>query len=200
MQKRSSSVHYLLVNLLKQVSLDPLKVPSHKKNNHCFTRNRSFNLCYYAFVFRCVALAINTVVILECGDSNSKSLVVSGRCLTLSYDHCEGQGTGFFRRQSCWHGTWCWIFPALSWPHANGHFVWGYVEGRVYDPPRAENLQDLRQRIVEAFDAIPRCMIMSAMQDMDRRARLCIELGGAQVEGRSACQWKADKKKQVRCK
>ena len=60
------------------------------------------------------------------------------------------------------------------------------MKGRVYDPPLAENLQDLRQRIVAAFDAIPRRMIVLAMQDMDKRARLCIQLGGAHVEGRSA--------------
>ena len=65
------------------------------------------------------------------------------------------------------------------------------MKGRIYDPPLAENLKDLRQRIVEAFDAIPRHMVISAMHDMDRRARLCIELGGAQVEGRSAGQVKS---------
>ena len=67
-------------------------------------------------------------------------------------------------------------------------FLWGYVKDRVYrQPPR--NLRTLQQSITREIDALRRTRkVRAAVGSMMDRARLCIQLNGAQVEGRAAGQ------------
>lgn len=67
------------------------------------------------------------------------------------------------------------------------YFLWGYIQGEVYAPGPPASLQELRQRITGAVTALrrQRGMTRRAVQSMRDRAQTCINLGGAQVEGRA---------------
>ncbi len=63
-------------------------------------------------------------------------------------------------------------------------YLWGYLKMKVFQTPPA-NLQDLRNRIVGEVQALRMTrQVRAAFQDMTERARRCVVLGGAQVEGR----------------
>lgn len=65
--------------------------------------------------------------------------------------------------------------------------LWGEVKSRVYNNGPPQTIQQLRNRITEAFRAIKRTRIVRrAVAAMRRRAQTCIRLGGQQVEGRAA--------------
>ncbi|XP_028418180.1 uncharacterized protein LOC114543364 [Dendronephthya gigantea] len=63
-------------------------------------------------------------------------------------------------------------------------FLWGYVKNRVFSTP-PENVNVLRQRILDTFDALKEQpeMITRAVQAMQSRATLCVERNGGHVEG-----------------
>ena len=63
-------------------------------------------------------------------------------------------------------------------------FLWGYVKSIVYVPPFAQNLNTLQERMDEALRNVPRDI--RSMQDMYRRAEVCVQQGGGHVEGRIA--------------
>ena len=63
-------------------------------------------------------------------------------------------------------------------------FLWGYVKSQVYRPPFAETLPVLQERVEAALRGVGRELIIRSVRDMYRRAQLCIQLEGAQVEGR----------------
>lgn len=64
-------------------------------------------------------------------------------------------------------------------------FLWGYIKSKVYvTVPR--NINDLRQRIIRELVALRRLRhVRASFTNMFARARRCIALGGAQVEGRA---------------
>jgi hypothetical protein len=65
-------------------------------------------------------------------------------------------------------------------------FLWGYLKGKVYRTEPA-SLADLRRRITNEITAMGRTrMVRRSFGDMQKRARRCINLHGAHVEGRDA--------------
>lgn len=60
-------------------------------------------------------------------------------------------------------------------------FLWGYVKDRVYfsDCP---TVAEMEQRVRSVFASITPTMVRNATQAISRRARLCIEQGGAHFE------------------
>lgn len=60
-------------------------------------------------------------------------------------------------------------------------FLWGYVKNEVFKTEPA-NLEDMKQRVRSSIDNIPRQMILSTMNSMKERLRLCIAMDGKQFE------------------
>jgi hypothetical protein len=67
-------------------------------------------------------------------------------------------------------------------------FLWGYLKDKVFSTPPAQNINELRQRIVREFDALREqpAIIRRAVSDMHRRTMLCVEREGGHVEGHGA--------------
>ena len=64
-------------------------------------------------------------------------------------------------------------------------FLWGYIKSKVYTTP-PPNLQVLQNRIENDINALRReRMTRRAFANMWERARRCLNLHGAQVEGRA---------------
>ena len=63
-------------------------------------------------------------------------------------------------------------------------FLWGYLKHKVFTTP-PENIDVLRQRIIEEFNALRQQpeMIRNVMRGMHRRTILCVERNGGHVEG-----------------
>ena len=63
-------------------------------------------------------------------------------------------------------------------------FLWGYLKNKVFITP-PENVNALRQRIVEQFDDLRQQpeLIVRSVRAMQARAELCIERNGGHVEG-----------------
>ncbi len=84
------------------------------------------------------------------------------------------------------------IGHAREWPARSpdltplDFFLWGYVKSKVYETVPAD-LNDLRQKIVHVINGLQRNrMVRRSFDGMRRRARLCVQLQGAHVEGRDA--------------
>ena len=67
-------------------------------------------------------------------------------------------------------------------------FLWGYIKSKVfvYNPP--QTIHDLRQKIINEFNALQQQqdMIRNAVRGMQKRALLCVERNGGHVEGQGA--------------
>ena len=62
-------------------------------------------------------------------------------------------------------------------------FLWGYIKQVVYDNrPQPLNLQELEERISQAFEDLPMEMIGRAIDCYERRLRRCIDVRGRSVE------------------
>ena len=64
-------------------------------------------------------------------------------------------------------------------------FMWGYLKDKVFSTGPPENIDVLRQRISDEFDALRRQpdFIRRAVRHMHKRAVLCVERNGGHVEG-----------------
>jgi hypothetical protein len=60
-------------------------------------------------------------------------------------------------------------------------FLWGYLKDQVFER-RPENINQLKEFIIEEFDNIPQDMIKRACQSVTERCQLCIELDGRQIK------------------
>ena len=62
--------------------------------------------------------------------------------------------------------------------------LWGYLKDKVFSTS-TQNIDVLRQRIVDTFNALPQQpdFIRRAVRDMHRRAILCVERNEGHVEG-----------------
>jgi hypothetical protein len=77
--------------------------------------------------------------------------------------------------------------PNLPWP-ANSpdltpcdFFLWGYVKSLVYQTQPAD-LHELRGRIQQSFEMLPREMVDRSIEAYQHRLQRCIELNGMSVE------------------
>jgi hypothetical protein len=63
-------------------------------------------------------------------------------------------------------------------------FLWGYLKDKVFSTP-PQNIQDLRQKIIEQFNALREqpAIIRKAVRDMHKRTVVCVERNGRHVEG-----------------
>lgn len=68
--------------------------------------------------------------------------------------------------------------PDLTVPDT---FLWGTLKNRVY-AQEFENVEQLRASIIDQCRAIRRRDIERAVQNLERRARLCIQEGGRHFE------------------
>ena len=66
-------------------------------------------------------------------------------------------------------------------------FMWGYLKDRVFSTGPPQNIDHLRRRISNEFDALRRQpeFIRRAVRDMHKRAILCVERNEGHVEGHS---------------
>jgi transposase len=77
--------------------------------------------------------------------------------------------------------------PNLPWPPYSpdltpmDFFLWGWVKDRIYRTP-VGNLNELRVRIEQAFQALPMDMVHRAISSYPRRLQLCLDCGGRSVE------------------
>ena len=74
-----------------------------------------------------------------------------------------------------------------SWPARSpdltplDFFLWGTIKEYVYRTP-INNVQELRDRIDEAFATITPEMLQRSRENLIRRAQLCIEMNGGHFE------------------
>lgn len=76
----------------------------------------------------------------------------------------------------------------IEWPARSpdlsplDYFLWGYVKNNIYKLDAPQNIEELRDRLQNAFDAVPRRTIQRAVQNARRRAQLCINQDGQIIE------------------
>jgi hypothetical protein len=63
-------------------------------------------------------------------------------------------------------------------------FLWGYLKDKVFSTP-PQNIQDLRQKIIEQFNALREqpAVIRKAVRYMHKHTVVCVERNGGHVEG-----------------
>ena len=61
-------------------------------------------------------------------------------------------------------------------------FLWGTLKNRVYGQQEYEHVEDLRTAVIEQCRSIRRRDIIRAVQNLERRARLCIQEEGRNFE------------------
>lgn len=87
------------------------------------------------------------------------------------------------RFPDCWIGT----RGPVPWPARSpclnplDYFLWGYAKDMVYSRA-VQNVQQLRQRVVEVFDSITPQQIQNVVGNMDKRTLACIQYGGGHFE------------------
>ena len=77
--------------------------------------------------------------------------------------------------QAPWYGS---TFPG---PHADGHFVWGFIKARVFTQ-RIPTLQELRNRIRQAAAAITPEMVRHVSSATSDKWEVCRDIGDSHVE------------------
>lgn len=60
-------------------------------------------------------------------------------------------------------------------------FLWGYLKDKVYSTPSA-TLEELQNKILNAFESITPVMLQSVMRETIRRVNKCSEMGGRHFE------------------
>jgi hypothetical protein len=61
------------------------------------------------------------------------------------------------------------------------YFLWGYVKSKVYETPPA-NIDDLKSRILECIQRIPKEMLQRVMTAFPSRLQECIERHGGHLQ------------------
>lgn len=104
-------------------------------------------------------------------------------------DGCGPHNAGYVqnylncRFPNAWIGT---VGP-VKWPPRSpclnplDYFLWGYMKDMVYSTP-VENVEHLRSKITDAFQAIQAEQIQRAVDQMPMRIQLCIEKNGGVFE------------------
>jgi hypothetical protein len=90
----------------------------------------------------------------------------------------------------------CWIRHASNgdnnlfiWPPrspdltAYNFFLWGFVKNSVYGPPLPTRIQELRDWITHALQAITADMLHKVWDELDYRVDVCRVTQGAHIEG-----------------
>ena len=70
--------------------------------------------------------------------------------------------------------------PDLS---ACDFLLWGYVKDKVYKPI-STSMNQLKQRINQEMNAVPKEMVQAAVYNTKKRARKLVSFGGEAFEGR----------------
>src|SRR5579872_2781129 len=75
------------------------------------------------------------------------------------------------------HGTILWSArsPDLS---PNDFFLWGYIKSKIYRHVKYHNLEELRQKVVEAFLSITPNMLSNARNGFYNRLGYCLAQQG----------------------
>lgn len=111
----------------------------------------------------------------------------------LQYFMQDGCGAHNARRvaeylDQYFRGNWIGTNGPIRWPPRSpclnpmDYFVWGFVKNQIYDKNMPNNLQELRQRIVDAFEKITPEMVDKTTSQMSRRIALCIQQNGLHFE------------------
>ena len=61
-------------------------------------------------------------------------------------------------------------------------FLWGHIKAIVYADGVPANLEELKQRIQQAFEEMPQEMVDNAVEAFPRRLQKCIDKEGKNVE------------------
>lgn len=84
-------------------------------------------------------------------------------------------------------GRWMGTRGPIAWPPRSpdltplDFFLWGYVKEQVY-VRTYENVDELRESVIQAFRTIPRGILRKAVNSTVRRSYLCLENGGQLFE------------------
>ena len=77
--------------------------------------------------------------------------------------------------------------PTMPWPPRSpditpcDFFLWGFVKSQVYREP-VQDIADLKQKIVSAFQLVTSQMLTNAFEDYRRRLHVVIEEKGGHCE------------------
>lgn len=61
-------------------------------------------------------------------------------------------------------------------------FLWGYLRNQVYKNPRPKTIFELREKIIQCYNEIPRAMFRHACCAVPKRIQLCLERQGGHFE------------------
>ncbi|XP_066996029.2 uncharacterized protein [Anabrus simplex] len=74
-------------------------------------------------------------------------------------------------------------FPPRSSDLSPCHFfLWGYVKDQVFVPPLPVDIQEVKQRILAAFESITAAMLIRVWEEMDYRVDVCRVTQDAHIE------------------
>ena len=62
------------------------------------------------------------------------------------------------------------------------YFVWSAMEEKVYRGDRIQNVEDLKTRILQAWEEIPQSWISKAISKWRRRMEAIVQNGGGHIE------------------
>lgn len=83
---------------------------------------------------------------------------------------------------------WIGRFGPIAWPprspdlSPNDFFLWGYLKTKIYNNIQIENIQELRDRILTACNALNPNFISNAVQAFYHRLAYCLEREGGHFE------------------
>jgi hypothetical protein len=72
--------------------------------------------------------------------------------------------------------------PVPGFNAARLFFFWGFVKDIVFVPPLSANLQDLRNRIIDAVALVDHDMLTGMWNEMDYRIDVCCITKGRYIE------------------
>lgn len=83
---------------------------------------------------------------------------------------------------------WIGRFGPIAWPprspdlSPNDFFLWGYLKTKIYNNVQIENVQELRDRILTACNALNPNFLRNAVQAFYDRLAYCLECEGGHFE------------------
>ena len=120
----------------------------------------------------------------------SQSVVYAGWCSCSPCLTCSQSPTRVVCQSCGWNGTSHWLASQKSRSLSIGLLSMRTVKQKVYRQGPPASLQQLRNRITDAFNEI-RCTreVRRAVRQMETRAQRCVNLQGGRVDGRAGLQW-----------
>ena len=76
----------------------------------------------------------------------------------------------------------------IQWPPSSpdlsplDFFLWGYLRDLVYSSPKPKTLPELKEKLINCYESIPKSMFRNAIHSVSKRVKLCLDADGKHFE------------------